>query len=46
MIQEMVTLSVFAIFAAMVLKEPIGWRYMGAFVCVIGRRRVHVAGRA
>jgi uncharacterized protein (DUF486 family) len=35
-IQEVITLSVFAVFAALVLKEPIGWRYIGAFVCLAG----------
>ena len=34
-IQEIITLSVFAVFAAIVLKEPIGWRYIGAAVCVV-----------
>jgi uncharacterized protein (DUF486 family) len=34
--QEVITLAVFAIFAALVLKEPIGWRYMGAFACLVG----------
>ena len=34
-IQEMVTLIVFALFAALVLKEPLSWRYAGAFVCII-----------
>jgi uncharacterized protein len=35
-IQEVITLSVFAVFAALVLKEPIGWRYIGAFCCLGG----------
>ena len=35
-IQEVITLGVFAIFAALVLKEPIGWRYIGAFCCLGG----------
>ena len=35
--QECVTLAVFAIFAAVVvLKEPVTWRYLGAFACVAG----------
>ena len=34
--QEVITLGVFAIFAALVLKEPIGWRYIGAFCCLGG----------
>jgi uncharacterized protein (DUF486 family) len=34
--QECVTLVVFAIFAVVVLKEPLSWRYAGAFACVLG----------
>jgi uncharacterized protein (DUF486 family) len=34
--QEVVALAVFAIFAVTVLKEPLGWRYLGAFACLIG----------
>jgi uncharacterized protein len=45
-IQEVVTLSVFAIFAAAVLKEPIGWRYVGAFVCIVGAAAFMFVGRA
>jgi uncharacterized protein (DUF486 family) len=44
-IQELVTLTVFALFAALVLKEPIGWRYLGAFVCVAGAAAFMFAGR-
>ena len=42
-IQEVVTLSVFAVFAAIVLKEPIGWRYLGAFVSPLISIGVYVA---
>ena len=45
-IQEVITLSVFAVFAALVLKEPIGWRYVGAFVCIVGAAAFMFAGRA
>jgi len=45
-IQEIVTLSVFAVFAALVLREPIGWRYVGAFVCILGAAAFMFAGRA
>jgi uncharacterized protein (DUF486 family) len=45
-IQEVVTLTVFAIFATLVLKEPIGWRYLGAFVCIIGAAAFMFVGRA
>lgn len=44
-IQEIVTLSVFAIFATFVLKEPISWRYVGAFVCIAGAAAFMFAGR-
>lgn len=45
-IQEVMTLSVFAIFAAVVLKEPVGWRYIGAFACIVGAAAFMFAGRA
>ena len=45
-IQEVITLSVFAVFAAVVLKEPIGWRYLGAFACIVGAAVFMFAGRA
>jgi uncharacterized protein (DUF486 family) len=44
-IQEVITLTVFAVFAVLVLKEPIGWRYIGAFVCVVGAAAFMFAGR-
>jgi uncharacterized protein len=45
-IQEVITLSVFAVFAAIVLKEPIGWRYLGAFACLAGAAAFMFVGRA
>ena len=45
-IQEVITLSVFAIFAIGVLKEPVGWRYIGAFACIIGAAAFMFAGRS
>jgi hypothetical protein len=45
-IQEVITLGVFAIFAALVLKEPIGWRYLGAFACLAGAAAFMFVGRA
>lgn len=45
-IQEIVTLTVFAIFAATVLKEPIGWRYIGAAICIAGAAGFMFVGRA
>jgi uncharacterized protein (DUF486 family) len=44
--QECVTLAVFAVFAAVVLKEPIGWRFMGATACIAGAAAFMFAGRA
>jgi hypothetical protein len=44
-IQEVVTLGVFAVFAAAVLKEPIGWRYCGACACLAGAALFMFAGR-
>jgi len=44
-IQEVVTLGVFAVFAALVLKEPIGWRYVGACACLAGAALFMFAGR-
>jgi len=41
----LITLTVFALFAALVLKEPIGWRYLGAFACVAGAAAFMFAGR-
>ena len=45
-IQEIITLTVFAVFAAIVLKEPIGWRYVGAFACIAGAAAFMFVGRA
>jgi uncharacterized protein (DUF486 family) len=45
-IQEVVTLAIFAVFAAVVLKEPITWRYAGAFACLMGAAAFMFAGRA
>jgi hypothetical protein len=45
-IQEIITLTVFAVFAVVVLKEPIGWRYLGAFACIAGAAAFMFAGRA
>lgn len=45
-IQEVITLTVFAIFAAVVLKEPIGWRYIGAFGCLMGAAAFMFVGKS
>jgi len=44
--QEVVTLTIFAVFAAVVLKEPIGGRYLGAFACLVGAAAFMFVGRA
>lgn len=44
-IQEVITLTVFAVFATLVLKEPIGWRYIGAFACIVGAACFMFVGR-
>jgi uncharacterized protein (DUF486 family) len=44
-IQEVITLTVFAVFATLVLKEPIGWRYVGAFACIVGAACFMFVGR-
>jgi uncharacterized protein (DUF486 family) len=45
-IQEIITLSVFAVFAVLVLKEPLTWRYVGAFACIAGAAAFMFLGRA
>lgn len=45
-IQEIVTLTVFAVFAVVVLREPLTWRYLGAFVCIGGAAAFMFVGRA
>ena len=43
--QECVTLAVFAVFAVVVLKEPLTWRYAGAFACILGAAGFMFVGR-
>lgn len=43
--QEIITLIVFGIFAAVALHEPLGWRHAGAFACLIGAAIFMFAGR-
>jgi uncharacterized protein (DUF486 family) len=45
-IQEVITLTIFALFAAVVLKEPVGLRYLGAFACIVGAACFMFVGRA
>lgn len=35
-IQEIITMSGFAVLAVIVLRESLTWRYLGAFVCIAG----------
>jgi len=35
-IQEVITLIVFAVFATVYLGDPVSWRYAGAFACLLG----------
>ena len=43
--QECVTLAVFAIFSVLVLNEPVSWRYLGAFACMIGAAAFMFVGK-
>lgn len=40
--QECVTLAVFAV---VVLKEPLSWRYAGAFLCILGAAAFMFVGK-
>lgn len=44
-IQEIITLSVFAVFATLYLGDPITWRYAGAFLCLMGAVAFMFVGR-
>jgi len=44
-IQEIITLTIFAIFAIVVLKEPLTWRDVGAFICIAGAAAFMFVGR-
>ena len=43
--QEVITLLVFFAFAAVALKEPLGWRQAGAFSCLVGAVAFMFAGK-
>lgn len=45
-VQEVITLAVFGVFATIVLKEPIGWRYVGACACIFGAAAFMFVGRS
>ena len=44
-IQEVITLIVFAGFATLYLGDPITWRYAGAFACLLGAVAFMFVGR-
>ena len=44
-IQEVITLVVFAVFATLYLGDPITWRYAGAFACLLGAVAFMFVGR-
>ncbi len=43
--QEVISMSVFAVVAIILFKEPIGWRYLGAFACLVGAAAFMFWGR-
>lgn len=43
--QEAITLGMFALFATLVLKEPVTWRYAGAMLCIMGAVAFMFVGR-
>lgn len=45
-LQEVITLLVFFVFAAAVLREPIGWRHGGALLCLVGAVSFMFVGRS
>jgi len=43
--QEVITLLVFGVFMVLVLGEPLGWRHLGAFTCLMGAVAFLFSGR-
>jgi uncharacterized protein len=43
--QEAIALIVFGVFMVTVLGEPLGWRHLGAFACLMGAVAFLFAGR-
>lgn len=43
--QEVIALGVFGVFAVVVLGEPLGWRQVGAFFCLVGAVAFMFAGQ-
>ena len=44
-VQETIALIVFGGFMVVVLGEPLGWRHLGAFCCILGALAFLFAGR-
>lgn len=44
-VQEVIALAVFGVFMVLVLKEPLHWRHLGAFACLIGAVAFLFSGR-
>ncbi|MGV3769049.1 MAG: DMT family protein [Sphingobium phenoxybenzoativorans] len=44
-VQEAITLIVFAGFMILVLHEPVGWRHVGAFACIMAAVALLFSGR-
>ena len=44
-VQEAIALLVFGVFMVVVLKEPLHWRHLGAFACLMGAVAFIFSGR-
>lgn len=44
-VQEGIALAIFGLFMVFVMKEPLGWRHVGAFGCIAGAVAFLFAGR-
>ena len=43
--QEAIALAAFGVFMVTVLGEPLGWRHLGAFLCLVGAVAFLFAGK-
>ena len=43
--QEAIALTIFGVFMVTVLGEPLGWRHLGAFLCLVGAVAFLFAGK-
>ena len=43
--QEAIALAIFGVFMVTVLGEPLGWRHLGAFLCLVGAVAFLFAGK-